>query len=192
MPNQAANGIRLALDGTGGWRPIGRDPRFVVGRMPPAFRRRTLVSLAGSGFGLMFTCFWFVVLYPSVPPEPVALATAARTGTAWAMSAIALLFALSVVWWYRQLWCRVECDPFGITIRNRWRTHRIRWSDIDAVVLDGRPAVTVLAATAVVECHAFSVRIAGGHSMSRAGEGGPIDAAADYLEEARRFYASGR
>lgn len=70
-------------------------------------------------------------------------------GVAWTM----LLGAVAA--WNRTY---TEVDAEGITVVNVFRTHRVRWSDIDLVQLDGRPAITLLTKDRRITCWALNQR----------------------------------
>lgn len=66
--------------------------------------------------------------------------------------------AAAVLWslflWFQAALVRTgaEVDGRGITVINGWRTHRVRWGDVDVVQLDGRPASTLLTKDRRITC----------------------------------------
>jgi len=100
----------------------------------------------------------------------------ARSDVITALLWAAFLFLLAA-----QVRSCTEVDTQGITVVNGLRTHRVRWSDIDLVQLDGRPAITLLTKDRRITC--WSLRQGPGDLLpwSRLGRRQCLEATADWM-----------
>jgi hypothetical protein len=160
---------------------MGPEPGFLVGRMTGGLRRRLRWNLAAIAV-LAIVGVWNLaaMLSSSAPSQSVEVSSTVDSWVARIWVAVIAVAVFAAVRNIRQCRARVEVDPFGVTVVNTWRTYRVRWTDIDAVVSASRPTVTLLARDRVINCDAFP--------MKRSPEPGACEAAGDFLEATRLHY----
>jgi Bacterial PH domain len=164
------------------FRPVGADPAYCVGWFRSPWGRDSRFGwVAYLGIAAMYA-YLARQIYHVDAGDPSHV-THLWTGFVWFI--LIGWQVVSAVVGFRESKTRVETDPFGITVVNRWRTHRFRWADVDAIVFDGRRSITLLTRDKVVACDALTWQKRAPRSLRRATTGPrpPLDAAAAWLAE---------
>jgi len=136
-------------------------PNFTTGRT--AVRWKPIGSWDQGGIWAYRTSreWWGLVLLAAYLPFLAASIQAdnARAGEV-TTSSVASVVLWTVLLSALAAWNRTysEVDAQGITVVNVFRTHRVRWSDIDVVQLGGRPAITLLTRDRRITCWALNQR----------------------------------
>jgi hypothetical protein len=130
--------------------------------------------------GRFFPAFLFMVFLVAIGAQDDVERFGELSTTTTAEIALLTFFLCLAVATFRSC---TEVDARGITVVNGLRTHRVRWSDVDLVQLDGRPAITLLTKDRRITCWALNQRVGDLIPWSRLERRQALEATAGWMRQ---------